>query len=279
MVSLSSTISSSPSVASILSTPLGTAALTSDFIEALQQVIALKQRQDRLIYSELLEGEDQSESMTTAAVSMYFFPGEEKPFQWLLKRSLDRLLSLLGLVLILPLLLLTALAIKLESPGPVLFKQKRIGLHGKTFHIYKFRSMYQDAEQRLESLLNTNQTNSMMFKMFDDPRVTKVGKFIRKFSIDELPQLLNVLRGEMSLVGPRPPLPREVAAYQDWQHVRLATVPGLTGAWQVFGRSSVTKFERVVELDFKYLSNWSLLVDLGLLLRTVPIVLTGKGAC
>jgi exopolysaccharide biosynthesis polyprenyl glycosylphosphotransferase len=279
MVSLSSTISSSPSVASILSTPLGTAALTSDFIEALQQVIALKQRQDRLIYSELLEGEDQSESMTTAAVSMYFFPGEEKPFRWLLKRSLDRLLSLLGLVLILPLLLLTALAIKLESPGPVLFKQKRIGLHGKTFHIYKFRSMYQDAEQRLESLLNTNQTNSMMFKMFDDPRVTKVGKFIRKFSIDELPQLLNVLRGEMSLVGPRPPLPREVAAYQDWQHVRLATVPGLTGAWQVFGRSSVTKFERVVELDFKYLYNWSLLVDLGLLLRTVPIVLTGKGAC
>lgn len=201
-----------------------------------------------------------------------------KPFQWLVKRLFDLTASILGVILISPLLLLTAIAIKLESRGPVLFKQERTGLYGKKFHIYKFRSMYQDAEKKLDLLREYNETNGIMFKMKKDPRITKVGKIIRKYSLDELPQLFNVIRGEMSLVGPRPPLPSEVGMYDDWHYLRFATIPGLTGMWQVNGRAKIMDFNRVVKLDYHYVDNWNLMLDFYLILKTIPVVILAKGA-
>jgi exopolysaccharide biosynthesis polyprenyl glycosylphosphotransferase len=203
---------------------------------------------------------------------------KQKPVQWFLKRLLDVSASLTGLLILLPFLLLTALAIALESEGPILYKQKRIGLKGRDFEMYKFRSMRVDADQELQKLIQQNQTNDGMFKMFDDPRVTRVGKFIRKYSIDELPQLLNVLKGDMSLVGPRPPIEREVRAYKEWHFIRFSTLPGLTGLWQVSGRSDIKEFDTVVKMDFQYIREWSLLLDIKLLLKTFPTVLSGKGA-
>ncbi len=202
----------------------------------------------------------------------------QKPIQWFMKRFLDFSLTITGLIIISPFLLLIALMIKLDSKGPVLFKQKRIGLNGKEFYMYKFRSMVVDAEEKLEELKDNNQTNDVMFKMFDDPRITKAGKFLRKYSLDELPQLFNVLKGEMSLVGPRPPLPREIKKYEKWHHIKFTTIPGLTGMWQVSGRAAIQEFDSVIELDYKYIKNWNLLLDLKLLLKTIPVVLSGKGA-
>jgi exopolysaccharide biosynthesis polyprenyl glycosylphosphotransferase len=199
-------------------------------------------------------------------------------FQWAAKRMFDLSATILGLVVILPLLAFITLAIRLDSPGPVLFKQQRVGLHGKMFQVYKFRSMHPDAEARLQELLENNQTNGGMFKMVDDPRLTRVGKFLRKYSLDEFPQLLNVLKGHMSLVGPRPPIARELNVYDRWHHVRFATLPGMTGAWQVNGRSSITNFDQVVALDFDYIAHWSLWSDIKILLKTFPVVLFGKGA-
>jgi len=209
-------------------------------------------------------------------ISINLFQSNHKAFQYALKRIMETTLTAAGLVGIAPLLMLVALAIKLESDGPVFFKQKRIGQHGKEFCIYKFRSMHKDAEKRMEELKKHNQTNELMFKMFDDPRITKVGKFIRKYSIDELPQLINVLRGEMSLVGFRPPLPCEVDKYKRPYYVRFAMMPGLTGPWQVNGRSNIKKFEEVVNLEYDYAKDWSLLKDFQILMKTVPIVLFGK---
>lgn len=204
-------------------------------------------------------------------------PMEEKPFQWTMKRAMDIGVTLLNGLVILPFLLLIALAIKVESPnGPVFFKQKRIGLRGKEFYMYKFRSMHPDAEERLKELLKYNETNQGMFKLKDDPRVTRVGKFIRKYSLDEFPQLINVLRGEMSLIGFRPPLPRELPEYKPWHFVRFCTLPGLSGEWQVSGRSNITQFDDVIALDFRYIQQWSILRDVKILLKTVPVVLFGK---
>ncbi|HSA06062.1 MAG TPA: sugar transferase [Candidatus Gastranaerophilales bacterium] len=203
---------------------------------------------------------------------------EEKPVQWFIKRAIDIVGTILGLILISPVLLLIILAIKLESQGPVLFKQKRMGKHGKEFEIYKFRSMYKNAEDRLGELIKYNQTNDFMFKMFDDPRVTKVGKFIRKYSLDELPQLINVLKGEMSLVGFRPPIPREVEKYKDWHYLRFNGTPGLTGPWQVNGRSTIKNFDKVVELEINYNKDWNLLKDIEIILKTFPVVLFGRDA-
>ncbi len=198
-----------------------------------------------------------------------------KPLQWWFKRQVDVWGSITGLLLLSPLLLLVALAIWLESPGPVIYRQTRYGLRGRTFEMYKFRSMRLDAEKELESLLPQNQTNGGMFKMFNDPRVTRVGRFIRRYSIDELPQLLNVLKGDMSLVGPRPPIEREVRQYKSWHYLRFATLPGLTGVWQVSGRSRVQEFDEVVKMDFQYISQWNLLLDFKLILKTFPVVLGG----
>ncbi len=199
--------------------------------------------------------------------------------QLFFKRVLDIILSFIGLVLSSPILLATAIAIKLESPGNVIFKQVRIGKNSKPFKIYKFRSMYIDAEERKKELMAQNQLDTdLMFKMENDPRITKVGKFIRKTSIDELPQLLNILIGDMSLVGTRPPTKDEVEKYERHHLRRISITPGLTGMWQVSGRSSITDFEQVVELDRTYIENWSLLLDVKLVFKTVLVVLKGRGA-
>jgi exopolysaccharide biosynthesis polyprenyl glycosylphosphotransferase len=195
----------------------------------------------------------------------------------LIKRAMDVTLALLALVILSPVLLLTAIAIKLDSPGPVLFRQKRVGKGGREFYIYKFRSMRQDAEQYLSELEQHNEAKGPLFKIRDDPRCTAVGKFIRRTSIDELPQFYNVLRGEMSLVGPRPPLPREVDRYQPWHRRRLEVAPGITGLPQVSGRSNLT-FDEMAFLDLYYIQNWSPALDTMILLRTLPNVLLGRGA-
>lgn len=194
------------------------------------------------------------------------------------KRLIDILASALGLTLLLPLFGTVALAIRLESPGPVFFHQTRVGRWGELFRMYKFRSMYIDAEERKKALMAENEMNGgVLFKMKRDPRITRVGRFIRKASIDELPQLWNVLIGDMSLVGPRPPVPSEVDQYSLSDRRRLDVIPGITCIWQVSGRSDIP-FPEQVELDVQYIESQSLLTDLKILLNTIPAVLLGKGA-
>jgi lipopolysaccharide/colanic/teichoic acid biosynthesis glycosyltransferase len=172
---------------------------------------------------------------------------------------------------------LVALAIRLDTPGPILLRQTRVGLNGTLFTAYKFRSMRVGAEKELAALQAQNEATGPIFKMRNDPRRTRVGAFIRKTSLDELPQFFNILKGDMSLVGPRPPIPTEVEKYDDWHRRRLLVSPGLTGLWQVSGRSELT-FDEMVMLDLYYAENWSLLLDLKILLRTIPTVLLGTGA-
>lgn len=194
------------------------------------------------------------------------------------KRAIDILGSAAGLAVLAPVLAVTALAIRLESRGPVLFRQVRVGERGRQFMILKFRSMRADAEQLKAALLAKNEhTTGPVFKMTNDPRVTRVGRLIRKLSIDELPQLWNVLRGEMSLVGPRPPIPAEVAKYDAWQRRRLSVRPGITCLWQVSGRNGIG-FDQWMRLDMQYIDQWSLWKDMALLGRTIPAVLSGRGA-
>ena len=194
-----------------------------------------------------------------------------------LKRVLDVTVAITALLAASPIMLFTAIAIKLDSPGPIFFKQTRVGKWGETFGCYKFRSMYIDAEERKAQLAKQNESDGPVFKMKNDPRVTRVGRIIRKLSIDELPQIFNVLRGEMSLVGPRPPVPKEVAQYTVEQMRRLDAVPGITGLQQVSGRSDLS-FKRWVELDLQYIAEQGIAKDIEILLRTIPAVLTGKGA-
>jgi lipopolysaccharide/colanic/teichoic acid biosynthesis glycosyltransferase len=170
------------------------------------------------------------------------------------------------------------LAIRLESPGPIFFGQTRVGENGRKFTCWKFRSMYLDAEERKRELLHLNEMGGAIFKIRDDPRVTRVGKFLRKTSLDELPQFWNVLRGEMSLVGTRPPTPDEVEKYENWQRRRISIKPGLTGLWQVSGRNSISDFNEVVRLDLKYIDGWSLGLDIKLLLKTLKVVFFREGA-
>jgi exopolysaccharide biosynthesis polyprenyl glycosylphosphotransferase len=202
--------------------------------------------------------------------------GPDRAFGLMLKRLLDVVGSALLLVVLSPAILLIGLAIKLDSKGPVFFRQERVGLHGRTVRVVKFRSMCQDAEERLEELLERNEINGHAFKLGDDPRITRLGRFLRRSSLDELPQLWNVLRGEMSLVGPRPPLPREVARYDVWHRRRLSMKPGITGLWQVGARSSA-EFDHWVEQDLEYIDSWSLWLDFKIIARTVPAVLSGTG--
>lgn len=194
-----------------------------------------------------------------------------------LKRVADLVFGCLLLGALAPLFAVIALLIKLDSPGPVFYRQQRVGKDGRCFPMYKFRSMCQDAELRLDELKSRNEASGPLFKMRDDPRITRVGGVLRRFSLDELPQLFNVLRGDMSLVGPRPGLPKEVDQYEDWQTGRLRAVPGMTGLWQVSGRSEVP-FVDMVRLDLHYIRNWSLGLDLEILLRTVPAVFTHRGS-
>jgi lipopolysaccharide/colanic/teichoic acid biosynthesis glycosyltransferase len=199
-------------------------------------------------------------------------------WQMLMKRGLDIVLAMMGLLLLSPLLLLISLLIKLADRGPVLFWQERVGKYGKPFHFPKFRSMGVDAEAILVSLIASNQHgDGVTFKMKRDPRITSIGRVIRRASIDELPQLWCVLKGEMSLVGPRPPLVHEVARYTIADRRRLECTPGLTCHWQVRGRSEIP-FSQQVELDVDYIENHNLVVDIKLLAQTIPAVLSGKGA-
>lgn len=194
------------------------------------------------------------------------------------KRVLDIIGGIVGLIITGVFVIIIGPAIVIESPGPIFFSQTRIGKNGRRFKIYKFRSMYIDAEERKKELMEKNKMSGLMFKMDDDPRITKVGKFIRKTSIDEFPQFLNVLKGDMSLVGTRPPTEDEFKQYKARYKKRLSMKPGITGLWQVSGRSSVTDFEDVVKLDVQYIENWSFGMDLKILLQTVLVVLKHDGA-
>ena len=198
-------------------------------------------------------------------------------YEAVLKRAIDVLLATVGLVATIPIWIAICAAIRLESPGSPIFAQERVGRRGRRFRFYKFRSMYVDAESRLHEVLVHNETDGPVFKIRQDPRITGVGAFLRRTSLDELPQLLNVLKGDMSLVGPRPPLPREVDQYRPGDLVRLQVKPGLTCLWQVSGRSNVG-FDQWMELDRQYVRQMSLWLDLSILARTVGAVLSMRGA-
>lgn len=200
------------------------------------------------------------------------------PYQLFTKRLMDIVGSFFGLILTGILFLIFAPVIYIQSPGPVFFSQQRIGKNGRRFRIYKFRSMYMDAEERKKDLMEQNKMNGLMFKMDNDPRIIPIGKFIRKFSIDEFPQFWNVLKGDMSLVGTRPPTLDEFEQYDPHHKVRLSIKPGLTGMWQVSGRSDITDFEEIVKLDNKYIKEWCLRLDLKILWMTVWAVLRSRGS-
>ncbi|WP_313771719.1 sugar transferase [Neobacillus niacini] len=194
------------------------------------------------------------------------------------KRLVDIFGSICGIILLGALFVVIAILIKVEDPkGTIFFSQKRVGINGREFKMYKFRSMVSNAEEKLAELLKYNEINGAMFKMKDDPRITKVGKFIRKTSIDELPQLFNVLKGEMSLVGPRPPLPREVAEYTAYDKQRLLVTPGCTGLWQVSGRNSIG-FHEMVELDLQYIQRRTFFFDIKIIFKTVLVLFGSKDA-
>ena len=186
--------------------------------------------------------------------------------------------GIIGMILTGILTIILAPIIYIQSPGPVFFSQERVGRNGRKFKIYKFRSMYPDAEERKKELMEKNKMQGLMFKMDDDPRIIPIGKFIRKTSLDEFPQFFNVLKGDMSLVGTRPPTVDEYEQYETHHRVRLAAKPGLTGMWQVSGRSDIVDFEEVVALDKKYIEEWNIGLDIRILLETVKVVLTGKGS-
>jgi exopolysaccharide biosynthesis polyprenyl glycosylphosphotransferase len=200
-----------------------------------------------------------------------------QPAALLLKRVIDLVASAAAIVVLSPAFLITAILVKATSRGPLFFRQTRVGLNGRLFTLYKFRSMYRDAEARRAALEDRNEMSGPVFKIKDDPRITPVGKWIRRFSIDEIPQFWNVLFGDMSLVGPRPPIPEEVRKYERWQRRRLSMKPGITCLWQVSGRNAVD-FENWMRLDLAYIDTWSLRLDVQILLRTVPVVLTARGA-
>ncbi len=196
----------------------------------------------------------------------------------LIKRLVDIIGALVGLAMTAVITPFVALAIRLDSPGPVFFSQTRIGKNGRRFKIWKFRSMYTDAEARKKELSAQNEVRGLMFKMEDDPRITKVGRFLRKTSIDETPQFLNILVGDMSLVGTRPPTEDEFEQYNGYYRRRMSITPGLTGMWQVSGRSDIQDFEEIVKLDLEYIDNWSLGLDIKILFMTVFTVLGRKGS-
>lgn len=193
------------------------------------------------------------------------------------KRAFDLVLASVALVLLLPIIPLIAVMIKLDSPGPVLFRQDRVGKNGRPFKFYKFRSMRSDAEEQKKDVEALNEVDGPVFKVRSDPRITSVGKFLRRSSLDEIPQVFNVFRGDMSIVGPRPPLPSEVERYQPWQRKRLEVTPGITCLWQISGRSHLS-FNEWMRLDLEYLRQRSLRTDVLILLKTIPAVIARKGA-
>ncbi|MEL7067973.1 MAG: sugar transferase [Cyanobacteria bacterium J06581_3] len=213
-------------------------------------------------------------SLPTLRVETPFFRG----IDYRIKRWSDFLMSAIALFLLAPLFLIIAISIKSSSPGSVFFRQERTGLHGKVFHVWKFRTMVVNAPTLQASLEQQNESDGVMFKLAQDPRITPIGKWLRRTSLDELPQLLNVVAGQMSLVGPRPLPLRDTAQFQPWHHVRHRVLPGITGLWQISGRSSIKSFDDAVRLDLHYIDNWSLNLDIEILLETIKIVCLGKGA-
>ncbi len=198
-------------------------------------------------------------------------------YRRMLKRPFDVVASLIGLTLLSPVFLIISIAVKLDSRGPVYFRQVRVGKDGREFWFYKFRSMVIDAEEQKQKLMHLNELEGPVFKISNDPRITRVGTFLRRTSLDELPQLINVLRGDMSLVGPRPPLPGEVAKYESWQREKLSVLPGITCLWQISGRNHIG-FTEWMRLDIEYIRRQSLGLDVKILSRTLPAVLSRKGA-
>jgi exopolysaccharide biosynthesis polyprenyl glycosylphosphotransferase len=217
-----------------------------------------------------------------------FMPGQTVPLftlrppvfegiDYALKRTFDLVLSTVGLALISPILLVIAIAVKLSSPGPAIYRSVRPGIGGKPFDCFKFRTMREHGDQLQDDLESLNEKSGALFKIRDDPRLTRVGRFLRRFSLDELPQLVNVVRGEMSLVGPRPLPMRDYERLEEWHKKRYLVLPGVTGLWQVSGRAELD-FDDLVRLDFYYLERWSVFLDLSILLKTIPAVLRGRGA-
>ena len=201
-----------------------------------------------------------------------------EPGQVFLKRCMDIVGGLIGTIITLVIGIFVGIAIKLDSPGPLIFAQERVGKNGRRFKMYKFRSMYIDAEERKKELLEKNEMSGAIFKMEADPRITRVGRFIRKHSIDEMPQFFNVLKGDMSLVGTRPPLMSEVENYRADQKRRLSVTPGMTGMWQCSGRSNILDFDEIVKMDLEYIDKWSIWLDIELLLKTIVVCIKGEGA-
>jgi len=225
---------------------------------------------------------DKTSAVQPAEPDLYCVPWEKgllaaTPFQLAVKRAIDIIGATIALVLLSPVFLVVAIAVKLSSPGPVLFKQTRIGKYGEPFTFLKFRSMRVGADNEKRNLIDLNEVDGPVFKIREDPRITSVGRFLRKTSLDELPQLLHVLSGRMSLVGVRPPVPEEVAEYSAYERQRLLIKPGLTCIWQVSGRSDLD-FRTWMRMDLEYIENWSLALDLKLILKTFSAVLSGRGA-
>tara|TARA_Y100001970_G_scaffold224076_1_gene276065 strand:- start:68 stop:664 length:597 start_codon:yes stop_codon:yes gene_type:complete len=194
-----------------------------------------------------------------------------------IKNIWERFFSFILGIVLLPIVLFFSILIKLDSKGPIIFKQKRIGLHGRKFTQYKLRSMVFNAEELKDNIKEDNMHSGPVFKSNSDPRITRVGKLLRKYSIDEIPQLYNVIKGDMNLIGPRPPIPEEVKKYKPHHYRRLSVKPGLTGLWQVSGRNSIENFDDWVRLDLDYIDNWSLGGDLMIVLKTIPVVIKGTG--
>lgn len=206
-----------------------------------------------------------------------FTASPTESWELFIKEAIDRVAAMILVILLLPVLLLIAILIRIDSPGPVLFRQERVGLYKRRFRLYKFRTMVENAEALKDGLLRRNEVSGPAFKIRNDPRCTRVGRFLRRSSLDELPQLINVLRGEMSFIGPRPPIPAEADQYQPWQYRRLSMKPGISGLWQVSGRSELG-FDKLMELDLQYIDNWSLKLDFKIFLKTFPAILLGRGA-
>ncbi|MEW5922511.1 MAG: sugar transferase [Candidatus Zixiibacteriota bacterium] len=216
-------------------------------------------------------------SSVNGQAMLLYQPLRQSAVEKILKNIMDKVGAIIGLMISAPVLLVSIIAIKLDSPGPILFRQRRSGLNGRVFDMLKLRTMVSDAEGRKQTLMHLNEMTGPVFKIKDDPRVTRVGKILRRFSIDEFPQFINVLKGDMSLVGPRPPLPAEVAQYEPWQRRKLSVKPGATCLWQINGRNHID-FERWTRLDLQYIDQWSLREDARILLKTIPAVLKGNGA-
>lgn len=207
-----------------------------------------------------------------------FESAPDKIWELLVKRLFDIVSSTIGLIALSPLFLMSAIIIATTSEGPVFFKQRRCGLNGRRFTLYKFRTMIKGAEEKLTDLQKYNEMKGPVFKMKRDPRVTPIGKFLRRSSLDELPQLWNVLKGDMSIIGPRPPIPAEVDKYDNWHRRRLSMRPGITCLWQVRGRNEIADFNKWMRFDLEYIDNWSIWLDIKILLSTIPVVLLAKGA-